>query len=65
MKECMGNFKLSPTVLECNKIVHPAQITCVVVISGISGAFVGDLAVIWGTARMNYFIAFQYSLGII
>ena len=25
IKECVGNFKLSPSVLKCNKIVHFAQ----------------------------------------
>ena len=27
-------------VLKCNKIVHPAQLTCIVVISCVSGAFI-------------------------
>ena len=33
-------------VLNCNKIVHSAQLTCVVVISCVSRVFGGDLAVI-------------------
>ena len=39
---------------ECNKIVHRARLTCVVVISCVSGIFGGDLAVICGAAR-KYF----------
>ena len=47
----MGNFKLSSNVLKCNKIVHSARLTCVAVISCISGTFGGDIAVICGAAH--------------
>ena len=45
--------------LKCNKIhvVHPAQLTCVVVISCVSGAFVDDLAVIWGAGCISTLVA--------
>ena len=46
-KECMQNFKLSP---KCTEMQCPAQLTCVVVIACVSGAFGGDLAVIGGAA---------------
>ena len=47
IKECMGNLKLSPKCTEkCNKIVHPAQLVCVVMISCAFRTFGGDLAMI-------------------
>ena len=50
IKDVWKNLKHPPNVLKCNKIVHPAQLTCVVVISCVSKVFGGNLAVIWGAA---------------
>ena len=44
IKECMGKLNCPQNVLKCNKIVHPAQLTCVVVISCVSGAFKRKIA---------------------
>ena len=47
----ISNCAQNVLILKCNKIVHPAQRTCVVVTRCVSGAFGVDLAVIWGAAR--------------
>ena len=52
-------------VLNCNKIVHSAQLTCVVVISCVFRVFGGDLAVIWGVARTKLIPVFVYKSEII
>ena len=45
IKECMANYKLSPkcTEMQYNTIVLTAQLTCLVMISWISGQFSCDL----------------------
>ena len=51
----MEILNCSQNVLKCNKIVHPAQLTCVVVISCVSGAFGGSQA---GETILLHFSAF-------
>ena len=51
--QVMGNFKIVLKCTKYNKIVHSVPLTCVVVISCVSGAIGGDLAGICGEARKH------------
>ena len=69
IKECMGILYCRQNVLKCNKIVHPAQLTCVGVISCASGAIGGvarkiDLTPNWRfmatRIKEKYQVRFRY-----
>lgn len=53
IKDVWEILRLSSNVLKCNKKIHSAQLTCVVPISCVYGAFGGDLAA--REARKNVF----------